>query len=276
MNGLLPDRKETEDVSPIKLTKTLMNQYRESLENRGCKQQTINMYFCYLNKLYAFLPDTKELTDENLKDWIDDLNRYGYSDRTMNLYLSSVNGLMRFCGHKNVPVSVTSTSQKALMPELTRDEYLRLLACAKKAGLDREYLLIQTLGSIDIELVSLDSLTVESCRKGALELPNHREVFIPDCLRKELLAYVKKHGPDTGSIFVSRNGHALDRSNITHSIEKLGKEAGIEYKKSNPSALHRLYRRTQEEIDQQLLPYHIQAYEELLENEQKVLNGNDH
>ncbi len=275
MSESLKSRNLVEEDRPVKLTKTLMNQYRESLENRGCRQQTISMYFCYLNRLYSYLPGNKELTDKNIKKWIADLKSQGYSNRTINLHLSSVNGLLKFCGSKNVPMPVISVPRHAEMSELTRDEYLKLLSYTKEHGSDRDYILIKTLGTIDIEVADLDCLTVESCRNGKVKLSNNKEIVIPDCLKHELLIYIEEHGPDTGPIFISRQGNSMDRSNITHSIEKLGKEAGIEWKKCNPSALHRLYRHTQEEINQQLLSMHMQVYEQLLENEQKVLNDND-
>ncbi len=258
----------SEEIEPVKITKTLLNQYKDSLLSRGCKQQTINMYFCYLDRLYEFLPEDKELTDERLSQWIEELGEKGYSDRTLNLHISTVNGLLRFCGRKKIPISVITAPHNAEFSELSRDEYIKFLSYVKKIGSERDYLLIRVLGSIDINVVDLSFLTVEACQKGTVEFPDARDAFIPDSLQKELLAYIDKSKISSGSVFKTSRGNNLDRSNITHTFERLGKEAGLNPEKCNPRALHRLYQRTQEKIDQDLLSLRKQAYDVLLNAEE--------
>ncbi len=259
----------SKDDKPVKLTKELINQYQESLIMRGYEKQTISMYLCYLNQLYTFLPGERELTDENIGQWVTRLKKEGYSDRTINMHITSINGLLRFCGCKKVPISVISVPRKAEISELTRDEYLKLLSCVKKYGSDRDYLLIKTLATIDITLSSLSSLTVEACRKGIIKLSNNRNAVIPDSLKQELLSYIKEKGICSGCVFITDSRNRLDRTNITHTIEKYGIRAGIDLSKSNPRALHRLYERTQEEITQYLMSFHMQEYEKLLDEEKK-------
>ncbi len=270
MDTLVTKQMATSEVDqPIKLTKRLMNQYRESLVTRRCEKQTINMYFCYLNRLYAFLQGDKELSDENLKRWIESLKHKGYSNRTINMHISSVNGLLRFCGHKKAPVSVVSAPQNADMSELTRDEYLQLLSHIKRCGSERDYLLTKTLATMDINVIDLSFLTVEACQKGVVEFPDHRQVVIPDNLKKNLFAYIERNGLTDGPVFVTKQGNPVDRSNINHAIERYGEEAGLDARKCNPKALHSLYLRTQEEIAQHLKSLHMQEYEKLLDQEEK-------
>ncbi len=259
----------SENDSVVKLTKELINQYRKSLEDRECRQQTIAMYSCYLNKLYDFLQGDKELSDENLKHWIESLRNRGYSDRTINMYISSVNGLLRFCGHKSIPISVTSAPQNVELPGLTREEYLQLLSYIKKYGSERDYLLTKTLGTMDINVMDLSFLTVEACQKGFVELPDHRQAVITDNLKRDLILYIGRKGLSTGSVFITNQGNPIDRSNLTHLIERYGEEAGLDSRKCNPRALHSLYQRTQEEITQQLMSLHMQEYEKLLDQEEK-------
>ncbi len=254
---------------PVKLTKELISQYRDSLQARGCRKQTISMYLCYLNRLYAFLPKGKELTDENIRQWVTDLKKEGYSDRTINLHISSINGLLRFCGLRKVPVSMVSVPRDTEMPELTRDEYLKLLSYVKRYGSERDYLLIKTLATIDINVTDLSLLTVEACQKGTIDFSNYREAVIPDSLKQELLSYIEEKEISDGPLFVTSTGNQLNRSNITHMIEKYGRKAGISRDKANPRALHTLYEHTQEEITQHLMSLHMQEYEKLLNEENK-------
>ncbi len=261
-----------ESGRPIKLTKTLINQYRQSLINRDCGQQTISMYLCYLNRLYEFLQGDKEITVESLKQWEISLKEEGLSDRTINMHISSVNGLLRFCGRKDVSVSVIPVERREKLPELTRDEYLQLLIYVKDNGTERDYLLIKTLATIDIYVAELPFVTIEACQKGIVELPNSKEVIIPNSLDEELLSYIKSRGLKKGSVFVTKHGGNIDRSNITRYIKQMGERAGIEKGKCNASSLHRLYERTQKEITQHLMSLHMQEYEKLLEEEKKKVS----
>ncbi len=111
-----------DNEKPVKLTKDLLNQYRDFLTRRGCGKQTISMYFCYLNRLYDFLPGEKELSDENISQWMVSLKEQGYSDRTINMHISAVNGLMKFYGRRNVTVSIVTVPRTVDLPELTREE----------------------------------------------------------------------------------------------------------------------------------------------------------
>ncbi len=264
--------KEGHTDDPIKLTKELINQYRKSLEDRGFGQQTISMYFCYLNRLYNFLQGDKEITDESLKQWVASLKEEGLSDRTINLHITSVNGLLRFCGYNDTPVSVLSVHRREKWKELTRDEYLHLLSCAKKHGSERDYLLIKTLATIGIYVSDLPFITVEACRKGVVELPDNREIVIPDSFNQELLSYIESHGLETGPIFVTKYGKNIARANIASYIKRMGKEAGIEKGKCTASALHRLYENTQKEITQHLMSLHMQEYDKLLNEEKKKVS----
>ncbi len=260
------------DDQSVRLTKTLIDEYRQSLLDRGYKQQTINMYLCYLNQLYTFLPPGKHLTDENLSQWVESLKLEGYSDRTINLHISAVNGLLKYCGHRNMPSSVITHPEDADSSELTRKEYLQLISYVKKKGSYRNYLLVETLATVDINVTDLFMLTVEACQKGVIEYSNQREVVIPNSLRKELLTYIEKKGLISGPVFITRGGQLIDRSNINHKIEQLGGEAGLDPKKCNLRSLHLLYRRTQEEIDKELMPQHMRIYEQMLEREQLEMN----
>ncbi len=76
--------------------------------------------------------------------------------------------------------------------------------------------------------------SVEACQEGVVELKNHKEVLIPDGLRQELLSYIKRQGLTMGPVFISERGNPLDRSNITHMVNRRGKQAGLDPAKCNP------------------------------------------
>lgn len=68
-----------------------------------------------------------------------------------------------------------------------------------------------------------------------------RRVLLPAALRRELNCYIHKNGLKTGSIFVTKNGRPMDRSNILHEMKALSAAAGIERKKVFPHNLRHLF-----------------------------------
>ncbi len=255
----------------IKLTEELINEYQKFLKDQGYRQQTINMYICYLNRLCEFLPQDKTLTVENMERWIRSLKEEGYSDRTINMHISSVNGMFRFCG-RGAAVPFLSVSRDMEGLRMTRHEYLQLLSYAKEHGSGRDYLLIKTLAAMDICVTYLPLLTAEACQKGWIEISPQRKVEIPDSLRQELLAYIQEERKERGPVFTTRGGKQLDRSNITHMIRQFGREAGIDPKKCNPRALHNMYQHTQEGIMKHIADLRTQIYDKLLEEEKEKVS----
>ena len=85
-------------------------------------------------------------------------------------------------------------------------------------------------------------ITVESVKKGYAEIENKgkiRTILLPADLIKLLLQYSKKHGIKSGSIFVTKTGKPLNRSNIWAEMKKLCKAAGVDEKKVFPHNLRR-------------------------------------
>ncbi len=258
--------------SSIILTKELINQYLEELQANGGKKETVRAYARSLEKLYAFLPeDNKEVTRESLYLWKTSLIENGCSDSTVNLRLSSVNSLMKYCGFRKSYLSHTPVAKNAKLPEMTRDEYLKFLGFIRENGTEQEYLLVKVFALLDLHLRDLSRVTVEACREGVLPCGADKSMKIPNCLQEELLSFIDRHHLTSGPVFVTKGGHLLDRSNITHAFHQLAKGSGISPEKCNPSALHRLYIRTQDEITKQLEHLHTHAYDSLLDAEQALI-----
>ena len=69
----------------------------------------------------------------------------------------------------------------------------------------------------------------EVCMKG-----KNRIVILPRSLVIKLKDFARKRAIKKGSIFCSRNGRPLDRSNICHEMKKNCGEAGVEESKVFP------------------------------------------
>lgn len=71
-----------------------------------------------------------------------------------------------------------------------------------------------------------------------------RTVLLPQSLIKELSGYIRKRGIKEGTIFVTRKGNPLDRSNIWADMKKLCCSANVNPSKVFPHNLRKLFART--------------------------------
>ena len=114
--------------------------------------------------------------------------------------------------------------------ELTKAEYERLLNAAQRKGNERLYLLMQTIGSIGIRISELRYIDTEAVSKGQALIHckgRIRMVFLPKQLCKMLNQYLRKQKITSGSVFQTKSGKPLDRSNIWRMLKGLCESAGV-------------------------------------------------
>jgi len=108
-------------------------------------------------------------------------------------------------------------------------------------------LLIQTISGNGIRVSEVEYITVEAVHRGEAIVSckgKTRRVFIVSALRKKLLQYTKENRIRSGMIFITKNGKAMNRSNIWAEMKKLCKEAGVSPNKVFPHNLRHLFART--------------------------------
>ena len=128
--------------------------------------------------------------------------------------------------------------------ELTKDEYFRLLDAAKRQKKEQLWLLIQTLCATGIRVSELQFITVEAAKQGSTTIQckgKNRTILLPGSLQKELLRYAKARKIKTGSIFLTRTGRMMNRSNIWRALKFLCKMAGVLASKVFPHNLRHLF-----------------------------------
>ena len=161
-----------------------------------------------------------------------------YAPASVNSIISSLNTF--FIWKKKYDLKI-----KAL--KLTKDEYKRLLAAAKNKKNERLYLLMQTICSTGIRVSELKFITVKAVylKRAVINLKGKtRIVLIPDKLCHILLKYIKKNNIKDGSVFVTKGGKHLNRSNIWLDMKKLCEDAKVEKDKVFPHNLRHLFART--------------------------------
>ena len=157
------------------------------------------------------------------------------------------------------------------MPELTREEYMRLLYAAKRLGQERIYFIIKAMCGIGIKIGELPQFTVEMLHSGGGELclkGTRRMVQIPAVLQRELLEYAARNDIRTGTVFVTRTGQPMGRTNICIAVKSLAPYAEVAEEKCNPRCLWKLYKKTRKEMEEHIAGLLEQVYEQLLCAEQ--------
>ena len=271
----LSGRYRTAGVSAgMQMTPETICAYISEMERKGRVQGTIEEYKRNLRLLYDFLPDHKRIKKDTLQRWRDSLLEQGYTARTANARVSAANSYLAFCGRRDLQLMRQLETEAYTQPELTRNEYLRLLQTARLLGKERLYLLIKLYGSTGLPVKSLERVTVEAVRNSVIrtgERGKNRIIRIPGCLRSELLEYAGRMGRETGSIFVTKAGKPLSHTNVADGIRGLCHDAQVPEEKGNPRCLRRMYQETQKGILQNISALIDQAYEKLLETEQLAI-----
>lgn len=249
--------------------------YLEDMKARGCTPDTIKSYRRNLTRFYRALPPDKSLDRKAVENWRDAMLAHGYMPRTVNNRLSSANGFLEYLGLREYQsLRQVKPDEDQVQPELTRNEYLRLLSAARALGKERTYLLTKVFAVVGLAVQELPSLDVEAVRNGRVTLAANRPDrlrHIPDCLREELAAYIRREGITSGPVFVTRSGRPINRTSVTGCIQQLARDARVAPEKCNPRCLRKLCQSTREGIQQNMTLLAEQTLERLLEQEQLAI-----
>ena len=107
-------------------------------------------------------------------------------------------------------------------------------------------LVMETICSTGIRVSELQYITVEAakCGRATVNCKNKmRVIILPSKLCQKLLSYCRKMRITKGTVFLSRNGRPLNRSNIWADMKKLCAAAWVDRKKVFPHNLRHLFAR---------------------------------
>jgi len=204
----------------------------------------------YLRDVRAFVvyAGGTEITKELVVSWKKHLVEQGYAVRSINSMLASVNSLLDFLGLSDCKAKNIRMQQQTYCAEdkeLTKAEYMRLLAASKKN--EQLNLVLQTICSTGIRVSELQYFTVEAVERGEVTVDcknKTRTIFVPGKLKNILLNYARSRRILSGAIFVTRTGKSLNRSNIWAAMKRLCAAAGVKPSKVFPHNLRKLFART--------------------------------
>lgn len=231
------------------ITQTIISKFKTYLQNEEKSTNTIEKYIRDV-KVFANYVDSSNVTKEMVIEYKNKLISDNYAVRSINSMIASLNSLFVFVGWEDLKVKSIKLQKQIYCPEekeLTKAEYLRLVNTAKQKGNERLNLLIQTICGTGIRVSELQFITVEAvkCGEAVVSLKGKtRMVFIVKELKKKLLRYAAEQGIKSGSIFITRLGKPMSRTNIWREMKNLCARARVNPDKVFPHNLRHLFART--------------------------------
>ena len=231
-----------------KITEELLGKFENSMFEDEKSKATVEKYLRDLRN-FAVFTKGQSIDKTLVLGYKAELGR-NYALTSANSMLAALNAFLRFAGWHECQVKQFKIQKEVFCSEereLSKAEYLALIRAAESKKNKRLALLIQTICGTGIRVSEIKYITVEAVRRGEAEVSckgKMRRVLIVSALQKKLLQYAKEHGIKSGMIIVTKNGKALNRSNIWAEMKKLCKEAGVSPNKVFPHNLRHLFART--------------------------------
>lgn len=230
------------------LTEEVIEEFEKHLELEEKSAQTVEKYARDVRVFMRFAAGSK-VNKETAIAFKQHLLDAGYAVRSVNSMLASINSLFDWLGWPDCRVKVLKTQKQIFCPEekeLTKAEYLRLVKTAQQNGNERLNLILQTICGTGIRVSELPFVTVEAAQAGEAVVSckgKTRSVFLVKELQKKLLRYAAKQGIVSGSIFVTRTGKPISRTNIWREMKGLCEQANVDSRKVFPHNLRHLFAR---------------------------------
>lgn len=224
-----------------------IDDFRKHLILEEKSRATVEKYIRDVKIFKEFISDS-EVTKESVIEYKEYLQEQ-YSARSVNSMLASINSLFSFMDWHDIRVRAVRLQQQVFCSEekeLTRDEYTRLCKAAEKRHNERLALILQTICGTGIRVSELEYITVEAVQRGEAMVRckgKTRAVFIVKKLKRKLLRYAAAKNIKHGSIFITRTGRPVNRTNIWREMKSLCEEADVEPGKVFPHNLRHLFAR---------------------------------
>ena len=233
-----------------------LENFKQYLVSQEKSRATVEKYVRDVRVFAEFLGNSKP-TRETVIAYKTCLQN-NYAVRSVNSMLASINCLFEFLNRYDLKVRTLKLQQQIFCPEekeLTKAEYARLCRAAERNHNKRLNLILQTICGTGIRVGELPYITVEAVRRGEAVVNckgKTRTVFIVKDLKQKLLRYAAKQKINSGTVFVTRTGKPISRTNIWREMKALCKQANVNPQKVFPHNLRHLFARVSYAIERDI------------------------
>ncbi len=238
------------------ITTAQIDSFLAALRDEEKSTATLERYARDTRRFALWLGDAP-LTHDAMLDYKSYLTEH-YAASSVNSMLAALDRFLRQLGREDCRVRRLRVQYQTYTPEdreISAEEYAALVRTAQETGRTRLALVLETICATGIRVSELPHITVEAAQRGAAIVRckgKSRRVLIPYRLQEKLLCYIEQCGVTGGSVFVTRGGMPLNRSNIWREMKRLCRDAGIPEEKAFPHNFRHLFARTFYQLDKDL------------------------
>lgn len=87
---------------PFQITEEVLNHFLSEWQSKGCPEEKLIRIRRHLHSIYKYLPSDQPITKNGLIRWREALLASGLSKRTVENYVTDVNILLKWSGHKEL------------------------------------------------------------------------------------------------------------------------------------------------------------------------------
>lgn len=229
-----------------RISDKMLDEFKTKMLCDEKSEATIGKYLRDIRRFQDFMGTNQNVTKEKVIDFKKMLIE-NYAPSSVNSMLAAINIFFKEFGWYDCIVKSIKIQRDAFRAqdrELSKKEYYRLLEAARRKKNPRLYYLMQTICATGIRVSELRFITVEALytRRATVSMKGKiRTIILPLDLCKKLKKYIKEKNIRAGSIFITRNGRPMDRSNIGHEMKALSRISGVAYEKIFPHNLRHLF-----------------------------------
>lgn len=235
----------------------MLTAFGEHLKQGEKSPNTISKYTRDAGAFLRFL-DGEAPSKEKTVAW-KELLVSQYAAASVNSMLAALNHFLDYIERPEYKVKPLKLQREIFSREdreLTREEYMRLVRAAEANGNRRLSLILQTICATGIRVSELSYITLDAvrCKRAQVDCKGKRRtVFLPQKLCRLLIKYVNEGEAGSETVFVTKNGKPVNRSNIWREMKQLCAKAGVEPQKVFPHNLRHLFARTYYRMEKDLL-----------------------
>ncbi|PMC82505.1 tyrosine-type recombinase/integrase [Anaerococcus hydrogenalis] len=230
------------------MEKKKIKEYTNYLINNQLSENTIKKYKRESEELESYLKNKKP-TKENIISYLEILQKKQYKKTTLNNKIICINKYIKYISKdpdnkKGLTLKPIKTQAREIPNAITQQEYDRIMKQAKTKGTPRDVIMLQLFLNTGIRVSELKFFTVESLKKGYMEIKNkgkYRIVPLAKKLIKQGKEYAKKNNINQGSIIISNQKTPISRATVFRRLKYLGGQARIKKSKLHPHSIRHLF-----------------------------------
>ncbi|MFI3116198.1 MAG: tyrosine-type recombinase/integrase [Clostridia bacterium] len=234
----------------------MLTKYKIHLIENEKSPATIEKYIRDVKNLLNFL-QKEGVSKIKLLEYKENLIKT-YAPASVNSMLASVNSYLDFLELEQLKIKPIKIQKQLFVEknkEINLNDYQKLIKTAENKGDFRLSLIIQTICSTGIRVSELLYITFSSVHSTQTVVRNKgktRTILLPKDLCKLLKKYCFENNIKSGSIFITKNGKPINRSNIWKMMKSLCKTAKINENKVFPHNLRHLFAKTFYKIEKDI------------------------